>query len=235
MDATWKVAHNIRPIDYRGGPLTYPNHGIAILVDDNKITQIAHTFIAEDSLPSQEVGNISEASIGTLLEIIRYRWGYAPDIYSKTVEKLGSANAPSPSMASIQIIRGQASVTCPVEFPLEPVISYPRLAVWLRLYNEARNPTSDADALRNYYIIWEDMNPGVKPTANTDWWKLKLIRHFVSHGGTFDGQELKNFLAQEFNRPVLSYDPLDPLHRDYVERHREWARLLIQQEIENRL
>ncbi len=110
-----------------------------------------------------------------------------------------------------------------------------RLLVWLRLANEARNATIHADAIRNYYMISEDMHgrpqPSAAPTAEIE---LKFIRDFVSHGEALRNCCLLAFIQQELGRPVDQYDPTDNDQQQFVHRQRQLARELIEGEL-NRL
>jgi hypothetical protein len=108
-----------------------------------------------------------------------------------------------------------------------------RLLVWLRLANEARNAASSANAIRNYYMIWEDEHGTPEGTnAQTEALELKFVRHFVSHGEKLVDSKLLDFLKKQIGKHTEQYDPTDSTHQVLVERYRAIGRTLIESELE---
>jgi hypothetical protein len=83
-------------------------------------------------------------------------------------------------------------------------------------------------------MVWEDMCSG-SPAPGSQWDELRFIRNFVSHGGVLGDLNLLAFLNREFGKPVNHYDPHDPEHQAFLEGRRDWARKLVETEIEQHL
>jgi hypothetical protein len=66
----------------------------------------------------------------------------------------------------------------------------PRLPVWLRWANEARDSRIDAESLRHYYLILEDIISQKDPHFADTIYRIKLIRHFISHGKPLTNKEV---------------------------------------------
>lgn len=224
----WKVSHEIgNSIIYKSGPLNYQSLGITLVCCDSIVSQIIHEFDSDESLNKANVAEFSTKKLTLLWEIIHYRWGYPAQVIRRNVEALTDKEIPV-STTNLVTINGVAAITQPVQLPEESKLSIDRLSVWLRLANEARQPTSDVNAIRNYYMIWEDMS---LPTNIGDGRTLRFIRNFVSHGGILRDRDLITFLNTEFGVATNRFDPLNQDHKNYISRKREWARNLVDNKI----
>lgn len=230
MNTIWKVSHHLsQTIEYGSGPTAYPNVGVNLILEDGKFIRIDHEFCGETAMSDDAAIALSLIELATLLELLRYRWGY-PVVPSRQTATKGSGGASTTNRATIS---GRSAIVHRVRLPNETVLAAPnRLRVWLRLANEARQPTPVGDAIRYYYMIWEDMY-GEPTTPESR--ELKFIRHFVSHGGVLGDPNLCQFLGTEIGKPTNQYDPHDPDHQNFLERSRDWARLLVEAEIEKYL
>ena len=79
-------------------------------------------------------------------------------------------------------------------------------------------------------MIWEDMHSnGVSQGSQEQ--ELKFIRHFVSHGAALQDRRLIEFLEREIQPGTRQYDPSNQSHRAFIERRREWARRLVEDQV----
>ena len=111
-----------------------------------------------------------------------------------------------------------------------------RLLAWLRLANDASGSNDPVDAIRDYYMIWEDMHPAWKiqdgPAEATD---LKLTRDFVSHGGKLKNKDVLDFVERNLGRRIEQFDPTDRAQQQFVSSQRKSARDLIEAELDKLL
>src|SRR5437588_10027349 len=72
----------------------------------------------------------------------------------------------------------------------------------LDLANEARDSSDDADAVRTYAKIWEDLHSGrPRGPATTPEHRMTYTRDFVSHP-TINSPDVLAFLQSELGKPV---------------------------------
>jgi hypothetical protein len=85
-------------------------------------------------------------------------------------------------------------------------------------------------------MVWEDMHGRPGPAAvGTAGEELKFIRDFVSHGEELANASLLSFLRRELGKETKRYDPHDSDHQNFLEQRREWARRLVESEIDKHL
>jgi hypothetical protein len=82
-------------------------------------------------------------------------------------------------------------------------------------------------------MVWEDMHG--RPDVGSAAEELKFIRHFVSHGNELGDDSLLTFLRRELGKETKRYDPHELDHQNFLEQRREWARRLVESEIDKRL
>lgn len=237
MKIVFKVSYIFRvPMVYDAGPTTYPTLGAKLILDGAKISQLDHELIADDSVPDQEIAEISNQQLSILWDVIIYLSAYPARDTDRSVRRLGTVTSPSPLSTNFRTHTGQSALVHSVRLPNETRLlsASGRLHVWLRLASDARPPATPVDAIRNYYMIWEDMHRR-NPTPGTPEEELKFARHFVSHGEPLNSTPLLNFLGREIRPGTRQYDPSDPTHQTFVKRHRELARQLVESEINSHL
>jgi len=236
MIITWKVSHFLKPIEYESGPTTYGSLGISFVFEGPNISGIDHEFAACDNLSKEAAAELSTQQLALVWELIWYRRGYPAQVVRRAVVRLGSTSETRPSTTNFATITGQSAIVHRVCLPEEKTLlsDHNRLKVWLRLANDARRPTSSADAIRNYYMILEDMH-GRPNTAAVGTLELKFIRDFVSHGEQLTNPALLAFLQRELGTPTNQYDPHNSRHKRFLEQRREWAMRLAQAEIDKYL
>ncbi len=137
-------------------------------------------------------------------------------------------------MTTRHTITGTASIIHAVRLPEEEkILNAPgRLLAWLRLANDSRRPATAQDALRNYYMIWEDMHGRPGPGDRGE--ELKFVRDFASHAKV-ENPALRAFLRRELGEDAPQFDPSNQKHAAYLERRRDWARSLVEAEIDRHL
>jgi hypothetical protein len=230
---SWKISHVFKlGVPYQSGPRSYPRLGIDLVGDGASITGIDHVIDVDDRFSKPEVLDLSTREISLLIELIRFRSGYC-DLASQSISPRAATSGTRPSATTWTYITGNSAIQQPLQSPTEASLASapPRLRVWLRLAADAMTMSSP-DAIRNYYMIWEDM--GIPSPVGSAGEELKFIRHFVSHGGTLTKPALLAFLQREFRKPVSLYDPHDTDHVVFLDGRRGWARNLVEAEI-NRL
>jgi hypothetical protein len=223
-------------MDFASGPTTFAGLKATLVLRAGKIVQVDHELVAEESLPSAEIADISTMQLGILWDAIIYVSGYPARRADRRVERLGSVGPNSPVSTSLQTQTGQSAIVRPVRLPTETrlLTSSGRLHAWFQLANDARPPASHIDAIRNYYMIWEDMH-GRGSAPRTPGEELKFTRDFVSHGDPLKNTDLLAFIQREVAPGTLRYDPSDLVHQQFVEKRRQWARQLVETEINNLL
>jgi hypothetical protein len=196
-------------------------------VEDNAaIKGIDHVLDADDRLSKAEIADLSSQQVSLLVEVIRYRTGYCEVVSQSVSDPAGGA---SPSATTWTWLHGKSGVQRPAQLPSALNLA---LRVWLRLAADALQ-MSPPDAIRNYYMVWEDM--GLASPKGSPGEEFRFIRNFVSHGGLLTDPDLLAFLSRELRKPVNQYDPHDTDHQTFLEHRREWARKLSESEIDNYL
>jgi hypothetical protein len=154
----WKVSHGFRvSVPYKNGPRSYPNLGLDLVGNGASITGIDHVLDADGQVSKPEVMDRSTLDISLLVEVIRFRSGYC-DVDSRSISQIAAAPGTGPCTTTWVHIKGTGAIQQPFESPAEASLASanPRLRVWLRLSADARMMSS-ADAIRNCYMVWEDM------------------------------------------------------------------------------
>lgn len=235
MKTNWKVSHFLsKSIDYASGPTEYLGLGVKLIEKNSTIDQVDHTFSDENSCSKEDLIRVSNETLDVFWELIRFRGGYWIEVRNHKIEQLAHSAETSASITSLQSNFGTSNIVKAVSFPNETALTTdPRLKVWLRLAVQARPPSLASDAIRNYYMILEDMYGSSMPGGQME--ELKFIRHFVSHGFPMTVTKLTKYLEGQFGKPVTHYDPFDSAHIGFLDDKREWARKLAESEIEKRL
>jgi len=236
MSTRWKASHEFAtPIPYGSGPTAYATIGVTLVLKGQQIVQADHEFATDDGLSEGEVAGISREALGVVFELLTYLSGQTTRGGKIVLEPL-QVGVPAAQTTMLFALPGTARIVTPTRLPAEnQLLADQRLRTWLNLANEARRPASDVDAIRNYYMIWEDMF-GRPQKGSGAAEELKFVRDFVSHGSV-GNSDLLSFLNRELGpgptpRP---YEPLNPAHQTFLTTRREWARGLVEGEINKRL
>jgi hypothetical protein len=235
MKIDCKVSHLLQqPMAYASGPTTFPNLRARLILDGDMITQVDHEVMEDDLQTNHQIAETSKQQLSILWEVINYISGHDLRRADCRVERLGNASSPNSPSTTSRNQTGTARIVRPLKLPDETrLLSNNRLRVWLRLANDARLPASSIDAIRNYYMIVEDMlGPETPGTSEQE---LKFTRNFVSHGVALDRRALLEFLEREIGAGTQQYDPFNPSHQRFVEKRRDWAMRLVESKINSRL
>jgi len=240
MLAKWKVIHRFSEGVLVHNPIVgYRSIAVSLYYEDNKLMRVEHELEldCDDRIESTQVINNSKQCLELFWELLRYRRGVSlPDI-SSSAQKVEPVNgSPAKTTGSVGVAL-DARLCSPIVMPNPNVFAHPssRLLVWLRLANDAFDSCNAAYAIRNYYMIWEDLHPYRNykewPAKAND---LRLTRHFVSHGGQL-WKEVGKFIKRSLGRQIDQYDPTDSAQQQFVILQCKSARNLIETELDKLL
>lgn len=234
-DCRWIVIHQfLTGIEVRNPVPAYEKLGISLHYKYERLIRVEHELQCDDSLEPHEVVSSSHEHLKLFWELLRYRRGISlPSLSSHATKVEPVTNLPA---------EGTGFIGVPVSVVLVSSILMPdpevfsearsRLLAWLRLANDALD-SSDINAIRNYYMIWEDSHPGWKtkhgPTEATN---LKLTRDFVSHGEELGYEEVLAFIQRNLEPDTKQFDPTDRAQQRFVSSQRKSARSLIEEELD---
>ena len=235
MVVRWKVIHRfLVGVDVQNPITVYQNMAVSLYYDGNKLMRVEHELDCDDSFELDQVVNASQEVLKLFWELLRYRRGTSlPDIVS-VAQKVQPANSSLPEGISYVDVHIRALFCSSIVMPDPRVFSRApaRLLVWLRLANDASDSSDATDAIRDYYMIWEDMHPAWrKQDGPTEATELKLVRDFVSHGKELDNRDVLELVKRKLGKPVKQFDPTDVAQQQFVGLHRTSARNLIEMEL----
>jgi hypothetical protein len=231
----WKVVHEFSAgVDVQNPIVGYPSIGVSLYYNGNKLMRVEHELELDDNIEPDQVISTSRDDLKLFWELLQYRRGMSlPDIHRK-VEKVQPADSSQPVGIGYKNIPTLFNLCLSVILPDPNVFSDTnnRLLVWLRLANDASGSDDAADAIRNYYMIWEDWHPSWKirngPTEATE---LKLVRDFVSHGEELRNCHVLDFIKRKLGKPIKQFDPTDIAQQQLVALQRTEARNFIEKEL----
>lgn len=234
MPTQWKVTYALNRVDVNNQVPTYPDLGVSVRYEDDKIVAVEHTLDTDDSMTDMQAITRSQQNLKLFWELLQYKRGVPIPISSRTAERVtatpgatGTRTGLASASISAALARG-IGMPDPVVFTQAPS----RLIVWLRLANDAHAAPVDADAIRNYYMIWEDKNGIAKDSdVNLDAVNLRLVRNFVSHGFKLDDLEIRKLVESEVRISDIHYDPTDSAQQRFVQKYRQIGRMLIEREL----
>jgi len=236
----WIVTHDLQqPIPVVSKVDSYPNLGIGLEYDiSGYLVRIQHKFETHHDIKEADVPRLSERQLGKFLEIIEFFYGFPPKIAQQRVKAQKPVSDSSSSIGFISISMG-AYIVDQVRLPAEQTLDddYPRLTALLHLFNAARPPASDDEAVRLYYLIWEDLHGTPSSCGSTlREQRLKFTRDFVSHGYALTrNKQAISFIESSLNQKIKAFDPTDPDHITFVTRQRLEAETLIREELKKQL
>lgn len=235
--ARWRVVHRFSTgIDVKNPVTAYPDVGILLFYEGNKLERIEHEFDTDDAVEANQVVNASHERLKLFWELLQFRRGLPLPAISSTAQELQTDGMSRP------IGRGYADVAARVSICLLVVLPDPqffsrrnsRLPVWLNLANDAATSANAIHSIRNYYMVWEDLHPAWKiqngPTEATE---LKLIRDFVSHGKELRNRDVLKFIRSKLGKPIRQFDPTDLAQQQFLTLQNGAARKLIEKELDS--
>ena len=236
MPDSWRVVYEIQNRPDVATPIAgYPSLGVKLEYEGNSLVRLTHEFSPDETLSEDEAYGASLRGLRVLWELLEHERGEPPRLTRGSVTKLGAP--PRAVIAGRAQLKGSVIVVKPVSLPSDAALAAApeRLAAWLSLSNQARQASSDVEAIRNYYMVWEDMNgvpadPGPEPEL-----ELKYTRHFVSHGAELTDRKLLRFLEQRVAPGTNQFDPHNDVHVQFVAEQRRKARALVEAELTKRL
>jgi len=234
MLVRWRVSHKFADgVVVRNPIKAYANLGISLDYDGNKLTCVVHELDCDNKLEPSKVISISKERLNLFWELLRYRRGVSlPDIDS-VAQKVPFVDGSPITGTGVIDVAVRALICSSIDMPKPKVFSEVsgRLFVWLRLMNDASDSKDAAYAIRNYYMVWEDLHPGWEYKK---WPKeareLKFVRDFVSHAKV-NSPNLLDFIESGLRQRCEQFDPTDNAQQQFVSSHRNSARSLIEKEL----
>ena len=235
MVARWKVIHRFSVgVDVQNPITAYQNMEVSLYYDGNKLMRVEHELDCGDKLEPDQVVNASRQRLKLFWELLRYRRGIPLPNISSVAQKVQPANGSPPKGIGYVDVHARMLLCNSIVMPDPSVFSRApaRLLAWLRFANDASDSSDATDAIRDYYMIWEDMHPAWRiqdgPTEATE---LKLVRDFVSHGKELDNRDVLELVKRKLGKPVKQFDPTDMAQQQFVSLHRMSARNLVETEL----
>ena len=237
--ARWSVVNEFSVgVDVKDPVTTYPSIGLSLFYDGSKLKRIEHEFDADDVLDPIQAISASKEALKLFWELLQYRRGIVLPHCSSIARKLHPVKGSSPTGLGYIDVCTRVSICLPVVLPAPSFFSHAdnRLIAWLRLANDAATSNSAADAIRNYYMIWEDLHPGWKAgTGPEEADELSYVRDFVSHGEELRNTYVLKFIKRKLGETVKQFDPSDVAQLRFVSLQRTAARSLVEKELNERL
>jgi hypothetical protein len=200
--------------------------------------RVEHDFYTEDKTEPIKVMISSQDRLKLFWELLHFQRGIPLRINDISATKLDYEEL-APIHTGMTSIMSRVTICKSTVMPDDKVFmrNNNRLHVWLWLANKARHfidtPDGSADAIRNYYMIWEDLHG--EPNENTkpvEAWELKLIRDLVSHGYKLGNKELRKLTKAQCGKPVNQFDPTNSVQQSLVHRYRTIGRELVEAELD---
>jgi hypothetical protein len=236
----WKVSYSFSsPVIVQSPVSAYSHLGISLHYEhDTQLLRVEHDFYADEKTEAIKVIIKSQDQLKLFWELLHYQRGIPLPINDISATKLDPEGLPRIHTGMTSIM-SRASICKAIVMRDEKVFirNDNRLLVWLWLANKARHfidtPDGNVDAIRNYYMIWEDLygepNKNTKPVEA---WELKLIRDLVSHGYKLGNKELRKLTKAQCGKPVNQFDPTDSVQQSLVHRYRTIGRELVEAELD---
>ena len=235
--ARWKVVHQFSEGIFVQNPtIGYPSIGVSLYYDGNKLMRVEHELEVDDELEPYRVVDTSRDALDLFWELLRYRRGISLPSTQRTASKIKPVDNSQPIGVGFADVTTRVAICLPVVMPDPSLFSHAnsRLLVWLRLWNDASDSDSATDAIRNYYMILEDMYSDRKDNMPTEVENLKLVRHLVSHGNK-PHRETREFVEKHLGKSIEKFDPTDKAQQQFIRSWRTSARNLVEMEINKRL
>jgi hypothetical protein len=234
MAYLWEVEHTFE----QGLPVanivdSYPSLNVNLKYTDSKLVVINHKLETDGS----EACNIIELSKNKLQVFFAYlQFDYGPSlppIKSKIKKNPENLHERLTSCNSVSLDCGICRTIRLPDNTFFSEIDY-RKYILLLLANKAQEMKEPEYAIKNYYIILEELYPDkVDYEKNIDRVEIKYVRNFVSHSMIDKDKKALKFLANELNEEVcdsLRYDPLNSKHKELVNKYKNIGFRLIDEE-----
>lgn len=231
-EGCWEVAYRLRyPVAILTRRDDEPSLGLHFIYGEGSwLSEVRHRVMA--SLDTRDVGilDASERALRGFWEYVSFYSGLPIAFHPLAATRVDLRPGISVGFTIALKVGASAVVSRRVEIPTSQTLAAVsgRAVVWFTLANLAREAVSDADAVRNYYMILEDRYSHPQPNAVN---RVRWTRHFCSHGSELIDENLLNFIQAETGRRDKQYDPNNPRHAELMKRIREEARRLVAVEL----
>ncbi len=236
MAMLWKANYRLAaPLAVTTSVEGYPSLGLGFVYDGNgRLSWIEHVF--ETDVPEEDIYAESDRRLRFLWEYLHFCSGL-PVVKAQETRELVEQPPDGPRRRSGRIVLSAAGeVELPVQWvpeeTLRAISSDQLLVLWLHFANQAKMTKSDAEAIRLYFLIWEDWH--AQGTAPGDDRGLKFTRNFLSHA-RIDDKNVLACLASHLGAGTDRYDPVNQAHQTFVRKMRGEAFDLVRAELSRRI
>jgi hypothetical protein len=230
MPVEWRVTYSIEPnIEITPADPAIPAFNLELHYSpEGKLKGAIHTVQTKDADRPEIAYSTSQKELLVLWEALRYTSGIPLQVRASGAETTGHIARRMTAAAGAFHVRSASKVPDPARLQSSP----DRLTTWLWLANAARAATEDAEALRNYYMILEDIH-GRPDNSRPTLQRIALARDFVSHA-KIDRRSGRAFLEAElgYSAPEYQYDAHLEAHRKLARKYREEARQAVERELQ---
>ncbi len=234
MAYLWEVEHRFE----QGLPVanivdSYPSLNVTLDYTDSKLVVINHK-LETDGSEACNIIDLSKKELQVFLAYLQFDYGPSlPPIKSKIKKNPENLHERLVSCNSVSLDCGicRATIRLP-DNNFFSEIDY-RKYILLLLANKAQEMKEPEYAIRNYYIILEELYPEKADYGkNRDRVEVKYIRDFVSHS-IINNETILGFLSDKLQEEIygfLKYDPLNLKHKELVNTYKIVGARLIDEE-----
>lgn len=228
----WKVLYEFEsPIPVEISVAGYQQLGLTLHYKDGNLIEMQHTLSAGVGADESVVVHESSRQLNLFIQILEFGYGLPIAFRTVRVSQLTGGSTAGGSRISFQYASVGMAIASTVKLPAELGLTgvNPRFTALIYMFNAARYPTTDEEALRLYFNILEYLE---SPTAKRSWppeaRRLLFARNFVSHGVTLDRDkdEIKLF-EQKIGKAIEPFDPQDSDHRRFIVHERQSAKTFL--------
>lgn len=208
---------------------SYPSLGITIDYVDSNISVIHHTLSSnKDKL---EIIESSKNELKLFFELLQFWYGLPLPVITSSARVVNDT--------SMQITHSKVPTNLDsllsgnIKMPNPSLFSEldERKYILLFLANDARNSGNKVHAIRNYYIILEELHTEDYDT-DKDRLKLRYIRDFVSHHKITKNKKIIDLIECETGSRTDSYNPHNEKHQLLISRYWQIGEKLVDKEFE---
>ena len=229
----WKVLYEFEsPIPVESCVAGYQQLGLVLHYRDGNLIEMQHTVNGGALGTEYTAIHDSSRLLNLFIQIVEFSYGLPVAMRAVGVSQVTEGSAASGGRIGFQSASVGVAIASIVKLPSEVGLTgvNPRFTALLYMFNAARYPTTDEEALRLYFNILEYLESS---TAKRSWTpvarRLMFARNFVSHGVTLDQDkdEIKLF-EQKVGKAIEPFDPQDSDYRRFIVDERQSAKTFLE-------
>lgn len=229
----WKVLYEFEsPIPVESCVAGYQQLGLVLHYRDDNLIEMQHTVNGRALGTEYMAIHESSRLLNLFIQIVEFSYGLPVAMKTVSVSPVTEGSDVGGRRIGIQSTSVGMAIASTVKLPSEVGLTgvNPRFTALIYMFNAARYPTTDEEALRLYFNILEYLE---SPTAKRSWppeaRRLLFARNFVSHGVTLDRDkdEIKLF-EQKIGKAIEPFDPQDSDHRRFIVEERQNAKTFLE-------